>query len=77
MLCVFGHLKHCRKWKLIVDATRVPDLGDYRRAEHTWADLRPDAIEEMPPKMPAPKGKPVMITIYKDADGALDVVTRK
>ena len=44
---------------------------------HTWTEFYPDATEELPPDMPTPKGKPVLITWYVDADHAHDLVTRR
>jgi hypothetical protein len=76
MLRIFGFLKHYKKWRLIVDAT-LPDTSDRESNTNTWTDLYPDAKEELPPNMPEPKGEKVQITLYKDADGASDVVTRR
>ena len=40
-------------------------------------DMYPDAEEDIPDDMPKPKGKPMRITCYVDADHAHDVVTRR
>ena len=45
--------------------------------KHTWTEFYPDATEELPPNMPTPKGKPVLLTGYVDADHAHDLVTRR
>ena len=42
-----------------------------------WSDFYPDAREELPPNMPEPRGKPVQINCYVDADHAGDVVSRR
>ena len=78
MLRIFGYLKHYKKWRLIVDATLLKEReGKKEESKNTWTDLYPDANEELPPNMPEPKGKEVQITVYVDADGASDVVTRR
>ena len=77
MLRIFGFLKHYKKWRLVVDATLLKEKEDKKESKNTWTDLYPDANEELPPNMPEPKGKEVQITVYKDADGASDVVTRR
>ena len=76
MLRLFGYLKHYRKWRLIVDPT-PPVRDETKVTDHSWTDLYPDAEEELPPNMPEPKGKTVQITVYKDADGGSDLVTRR
>ena len=42
-----------------------------------WKEFYPDAKEEIPDEqdMPPPKGDPVCITAYKDADHAHDMLT--
>ena len=45
----------------------------------TRKEFYPDAEEEIPSKemLPKPKGKKIRITVYKDADHAHDLVTRR
>ena len=46
--------------------------------DHTnWDEMYPDAVEDLPPEAPKPKGKPVRLTIYVDANHAHDLVTRR
>ena len=42
---------------------------------NNWHDLYPDAIAKTPPDAPAPRGNPMRITIFVDADHAHDKVT--
>ena len=42
-----------------------------------WNEFYPYAEEEIPKGLPEPKGKPVKITVYVDADHAHDQVTKK
>ena len=75
MLRVFGYLKGYARGRIEVD-TSVPRIqGEV--IKHNWGELYPDAIEELPHDMPTPKGKPVLITGYVDADHAHDLVTRR
>jgi hypothetical protein len=75
MLRVFGYLKGYAKARIKVD-TSVPRIqGEV--IKHTWTEFYPDATEELPPNMPTPKGKPVLLTGYVDADHAHDLVTRR
>ena len=45
--------------------------------EVNWREQYPDAEEELPPNMPQPRGWPVRITAYVDADHAHNLVTRR
>ena len=45
--------------------------------KHDWKVHYPDSVEELPRHMLTPKGKPVVITGYVDADHAHDLVTRR
>ena len=74
---VFGYLKKHHKGRIVIDQ-------NYRNwAEHksesydTWEEFYPDAVEDMPDKMPASKGMKARITVYVDADHAHDKVTRR
>ena len=43
----------------------------------SWNEAYPNIKEEIPLDMPKPKGKPVRITVYVDADHAHDQITRR
>ena len=45
--------------------------------EVNWEEQYPGAKEELPPDMPIPKGKSIMINVYVDADHAHDQDTRR
>ena len=59
----------------MVDTSLPMNKGD--PIEHNWGEVYPDSFEELPPDMLEPKGKPVLITGYVDADHAHDLVTRR
>jgi hypothetical protein len=42
-----------------------------------WYDIYPDAKENIPPDMPPPRGKPVSVHCFTDADHAKDRVNRR
>ena len=74
VLRVFGYLKGYAKAKITVDPTVPRIQGEV--TQHNWSEFYPDATEELPPDMPPPKGKSVLLTGYVDADHAHDLVTR-
>jgi hypothetical protein len=46
-------------------------------AKVDWTDFYPDATEPIPPNAPEPRGKPVQINCFVDADHAGNKVTRR
>ena len=74
---VFGYLKKFNKGRLVVD-TSFPDHSIYNTNDYNnWDEFYPDALKDLPPVMPKPKGRPARLTCYVDADHAHDVVTRR
>ena len=74
---ILGYLKLSAKGKLLFD-TSFPDHSQYNVEDHTsWDEMYPNAVEDLPPEAPKPKGKPVRLTIYVDANHAHDLVTRR
>ena len=70
--------------KVVFDPTYVDITDEHlpleERAEFKakyMKELYPDAIEDVPPNAPKPRGKPVQITCFVDADHAGDQVTRR
>jgi hypothetical protein len=76
MLRLFGYIKTHPKGQILVDANYM-DWTPYHVEEHDWGEFYPDAEEELPPDMLEPKGKPIRMTCFKDADHAHDVITRR
>ena len=57
-----------------------PDHAKFQTPEYDqWQEFYPDAQELVPDKSETPpfKGKPVHITVYKDANHVHDVLTRR
>ena len=81
---VFAYLeKHHRTW-LVLDPTRFDVVWNpqgseeppERRAE-VMKQLYPDSDDPMPPGMPTPRGNPVDVSVFVDADHAGNKVTRR
>ena len=74
---VFGYLKGHLKGKILYD-TKPLNTGDVEYFEGSnWKQLYGKVEEEIPHNRPAPKMKPVELTIYFDASHACDMVTRR
>ena len=79
MIRVFGYLKKFSKGKILIDPM-YPDHSLFNTKTYDqWKEFYPDAEEEIPNERdtPPPKGNPVRITVYKDADHAHDMLTRR
>jgi hypothetical protein len=76
---VFGYLKKWIKGAIIIDP-KYPDHAQFNSETYDqWKEFYPDAEEVLPDAdtLPKPLGPKVRITVYKDADHAHDVVTRR
>jgi hypothetical protein len=74
---ILSYLKTFPKGRLIIDTT-YPDHSIFPVEDHyNWMEFYPDAEEEIPNDLPAPKGSKVRMTVYVDADHAHDLVTRR
>ena len=79
MIRVFGYLKKFNKGTIIIDP-KYPDHNQFDVADYDqWKEFYPDVEELLPAKKdcPTPRGPKVRITVYKDADHAHDLVTRR
>ena len=75
-LRIFAFLKHHPRSKVVLDPTDV-DFGVDRFQTVDWSDFYDNPKEEIPPGMPEPRGNPVTITAFEDANHAGDKVTRR
>ena len=74
---ILGHLKTFSKGRILLD-NDFPDHSKYKVEDHDcWNKVYPDIKEEILHSMPTPKGKPVRIMVYVDADHAHDQITRR
>ena len=75
---VFGYLAKFPSGKIIIDTSKPPIREEMMITKgQNWIEFYPDAMEELPPKMPSPKGTSTTITCFVDSDHARDQVTRR
>jgi hypothetical protein len=72
----FGYLKHHSRMRIEYD-TRLPEHAGYEGKAYDWFEHYGECEEELPPGMPTPKGNPVRITAFFDADHAGCLATRR
>lgn len=74
---VFGYIKEHPQGRILIDSSKHIVEIEEQNPDNEWIEFYPDAEEEIPSKFPEPKGKAIQITVYKDADHAFDLVTRR
>ncbi len=72
---VFSYLKRNKRATIIFDEKRV-DWNEAAFLEHDWTDFYHDATEQLPPNAPVPRGNPVQMNCFVDANHAGNRVTR-
>jgi hypothetical protein len=73
---VFAYLKQYDRSTMVFDNTE-PSYDPRRFATQDWSKYYPDVKEAIPENMPEPRGKPVMMTCFVDADHAGCQLTRR
>lgn len=74
---IFSYLKHHLNSTLVFDDFH-PELNELAFVSpDDWLDFYPDATDELPPKMPEPRGNVVSTTCFHDANHAGNLVTRR
>ena len=73
---LYGYLKAHHKSTMVFDDGYL-NWKDSNFADHDWTDFYHDAIEDIPSNAPAPRGMPVQINVFVDADHAGNKVTRR
>jgi hypothetical protein len=77
VLHIFGYLKKYSRSKMVFDET-WPDFAETSNFGcGDWSEYYPDAREAIPLDMPGPRGNPVTMSAFVDADHAGDTVTRR
>ena len=75
---IFAYLKKHENGARIVFDPREPNIDERAFNKNAnWEDFYGRLIEELPPHMPEPKGKPVTTSCFVDANHAGNVVTRR
>ena len=73
---IFAYLKAHNRSTMVFDDTE-PIIEGTRFVKRDWEDYYPEAAEMIPPDMPEPRGEPVVITCFTDADHAGCQATRR
>jgi hypothetical protein len=76
VLHIFAYLK-CHEQSNLVFDPNVVDWDESQFPVHDWEDFYKDAIEAVPPNAPAPRGTPVQMNAFVDADHAGNKVTQR
>lgn len=63
--------------RLVLDGADPEIELDFIETDKDWHEFYPDAMEEIPVDRPKPRGKPVKINCFVDANHAGNVVTRR
>ena len=75
---IFAYLKKHDNGGRIVFDSKTPQIDERAfNVDADWTDFYGDVSEELPPKMPEPKGKSVCISCFVDANHAGNVITRR
>jgi hypothetical protein len=75
-LRILAYLKHHSNAWMTFDDVRV-DWNEEEFARHDWTKFYHNATDELPPKMPEPRGNEVQINCFVDADHAGNRITRR
>lgn len=73
---VFAYLKNYNRSSMVFDWT-YPEIDESVFSECDWSEFYPGASEAIPSNMPEPRGKPVVMTAFVDADHAGCKLTRR
>ena len=75
---IFAYLKKHKRSTMVFDDTEpIYDDSRFPAANADWSEFYPEAAEAIPPNMPEPRGKPVSMSCFVDADHAGCRVTRR
>jgi hypothetical protein len=74
LLHIFAYLTQHSRSKLVFDDSYLK-LDDEPKQD--WASFYPKAKEVLPDNMPPPRGKPMQMVVFADADHAGDLLTRR
>jgi len=73
---MFAYLKTHPRQRIAMDDAD-PNIDERRFKVVDWTDFYGDVVEELPPRMPEPRGNAVTIHCFVDADHAGNSVTRR
>ena len=64
---IYGYVKQYPKGAICV-RLGLPNYSDLPLEKYEWTSIYGNIAEELPSDMPAPRGKPVITTMYEDAN---------
>jgi hypothetical protein len=73
---IFAYLKKYDASTMVFDDTE-PDFDERRFKQCDWTEYYPGAAEAIPHDMPKPRGRPVIMSCFVDADHAGCLATRR
>jgi len=74
---IFGYLKKHHNAEMIFDPTE-PDIDESKFVRQDWSHtVYGDVKEELPPKMPSPRGSSMKMRVFVDSDHAGESLTRR
>ena len=76
VLHIVGYLKQHPKLRILFDSA-LPVIHEKWFKTYDWQDFYKGATEAIPPNMPEPRGKPVTVSCFVDADHAGDTANRR
>lgn len=71
---IYSFLRNYKKTAIKFN-TEMPDYSKYKKVEPTWGHVYHPCKEDIPPDMLKPKGKPVLMTTFFDANLMHDIIT--
>ena len=74
---IFHYLSKNLKKRLVMDPNEPGTNERMFNINANWMEFYGDVVEEDPPGMPEPLGKPVLQSVFVDSDHASNVVTRR
>jgi hypothetical protein len=75
---VFAYMKnHLDMGRIVYDSLTPKVDASVFNKDADWMEFYGDVQEEMPPRMPKPRGKKVTVSAFVDANNAGNVVTRR
>ena len=73
---IFAYLKKHPEVKIVFDPS-YPEVDESRFQQVDWFETYGDLTEELPPRMPEPRGNSVVLSCFVDSDHAGNKVTRR
>lgn len=76
LIHVMGYLKAHKKLRLLFNSSQ-PKVDERWFTDYDWFDFYRDSKEKIPSNMPEPRGLPVTISVFVDADHATNKSNRR